>query len=423
MTKKTPKKIGNDDRLDTDLESKDHDIIKDDINELNNLTELDDIAELDSIVELDDIAELDDIVELDNIAELDEINEINNLDEIQNLAELDNLDELDDSDDIDETESINELDVLDELESLELIPTDIQSVEPIDILDNIEKQDKIDDKKSYVNNDITAQYYKNIAQYKPLTLEQELVLGRKIKKGDKNALMELLLANLKFVVSIALKYKNTSVPIPDLINQGNIGLLEAAKRYKPEKKVKFITYAVWWIRQSIISCLSDNIGSVKLSLKHSSLLYKINATSERLTKELKRAPHNDEIAAQLNVSEEQVDAIYRVSKGTLSLDSPISGDNDTSFIDSLEDKGMSTEDLLIQNMLKVSLHDIVSELDEREGKIIALRFGLDGEDSLTLEEVGQKLSISRERVRQLETRALDKLKKKAMKKKLNDYLY
>ena len=399
MTKKTPKKTGNNDRLDTDLKSKDHDTIKDDFNEIN---------------------------ELDNIDELNDLEELNNLDELNDLEELNNLDELNDTDDTDEVNElngINELDVLDELENLELVPTDLQNIEPIDILDNIEEQDKIDDKKSYVNNDITAQYYKNIAKYKPLTLEQELVLGRKIKKGDKNALMELLLANLKFVVSIALKYKNTSVPIPDLINQGNIGLLEAAKRYKPEKKDKFITYAVWWIRQSIISCLSDNIGSVKLSLKHSSLLYKINATSERLTKELKRAPHIDEIAAQLNVSEEQIEAIYRVSKGTLSLDTPISSDNDTSFIDSIEDKGASIEDLLIQNMLKVSLHDIVSELDEREGKIIALRFGLDGEESLTLEEVGQKLSISRERVRQLETRALDKLKKKAVKKKLNDYLY
>ncbi len=398
MTKRTPKKNGSDDRLNND-----HDIIKDNSSNV-----------------LDNINELKNTNELDNIDELDNLDELDNVDELDNLDELDNVDELDD---LDELDNVDPIDVLDELENLDLVDSDMQNIGPIDILDNIEQQDKIDDKKSYVSSDITTQYYKNIAQYKPLTLEQELALGRKIKKGDKNALMELLLANLKFVVSIALKYKNTSVPIPDLINQGNIGLLEAAKRYKPEKKVKFITYAVWWIRQSIISCLSDNIGSVKLSLKHSSLLYKINSTSERLSKELKRAPHIDEIAAQLSISEEQIEAIYRVSKGTLSLDTPISNDNETSFIDSIEDKGESIEDILIQNMLKVSLHDIVSELDEREGKIIALRFGLDGEDSLTLEEVGNKLSISRERVRQLESRALDKLKKKAIKKRLNDYLY
>lgn len=289
-----------------------------------------------------------------------------------------------------------------------------------DIIQNIDTL-KILYKETYPE-DVVQLYFKNISAYKPLSLAEEKALGEKIKEGDKEALKKLILSNLKFVVSIAHKYKNTGVPLPDIINQGNIGLIEAAKRYDPEKNVKFITYAVWWIRQAIIHGLSNQTGSVKLPLKQANNLYKINSSKERLTKELKREPTVKEISKASGINEDEIDHLVQASKKHLSLDAATNDEEDNFFIDNLEDENSSVEKAIIEKTMRDAIDEIISYLDEREASIINMRFGMDDGTPKTLEEIGKVLNLSRERVRQLEARAMDKLKKKALKKRLNDFL-
>ncbi|MGA1846528.1 sigma-70 family RNA polymerase sigma factor [Deferribacter abyssi] len=273
-----------------------------------------------------------------------------------------------------------------------------------------------------ISEDGLKNYLNRISQFQPLSKEEEYELGKRIQQGDMKALEKLVLSNLKFVVSIANRYKNTGLPLADIINQGNLGLLEAAKRFDPERGVKFISYAVWWIRQAIIQALAEQSGTVKLPLKQASILYKINEAIEILSKELGREPTPEEIALYLNMDEKDVENVLRVSRNYLSLEAPIKDGEDKSFIDLLESGRKSVEEEIFLNTLKSNIEEIVTELNEREAQIIKWRFGLDGETPKTLEEIGEVLNISRERVRQIEARALSKLRKKALKRKLNDFL-
>lgn len=300
--------------------------------------------------------------------------------------------------------------------------------------DNLEEEDEAEDTGSGsesesesslpapVSETSLKHYLNSISRYKPLTKAQEYALGERIQKGDSDALNTLILCNLKFVVSIANRYRNTGLPISDLINQGNLGLVEAAKRFDHTKDVKFISYAVWWIRQSIIQALAEQSGTVKLPIKQAGILYKINGATEKLNKKLNREPTPRELAEHLAMDEADIENVLRVSRNYLSLEAPIKEGEDRSFIDLLESGSKDIEEDIISKTLKTALDDIVDELDERESQIIGWRFGLNGEAPKTLEEIGELMQISRERVRQLETRALAKLRKKAMKNKLQDFL-
>ncbi len=269
--------------------------------------------------------------------------------------------------------------------------------------------------------DTLSLYFKNISNYKHLTQEQEYELGVRIKAGDTEALKELVLANLKFVVSQANKYKNTGMPLIDIINQGNIGLLEAAKRFEPDRNVKFITYAVWWIRQAIIHGITEQSSSVRLPIKQANMLYKINVAKDRLTKELQCEPSYKEISEATGIEVTDITNIMLASKNDVSLNAPISTNDEVTYLDNLE-ANTNVEDEFIDKNLRESVDEIISELDEREFEIISYRFGLNGSQNKTLGEIGDKLGISRERVRQLEIKILNKLKKKALRKQLNDYL-
>lgn len=282
--------------------------------------------------------------------------------------------------------------------------------------------DLVTDLNDSTSEDALQQYFKNISVYKPYTHEEEVELGYKIQQGDKEALKKLILANLKFVVSIANKYKTQDVPLLDLINQGNIGLLEAAKRYDPTKGTKFITYAVWWIRQAIVQALNEQGGAIKMPIKHTAYLYKINSATEKLTKELGRAPSIEDISKAASIPAEEIEEVLMASKSYLSLDNYIGNDEDKTFLDSIEDESSNVEQVIIAKTLKSSIDEIISSLDPREAEIIMKRYGFNGEEPATLEELGDSMGVSRERIRQLESRALEKLKKKALKKKLNDYL-
>ncbi len=294
--------------------------------------------------------------------------------------------------------------------------------ELLEDLDISESPENLEIAISSLTDDSIKDFINKIDKFKPLTREEEYELGKRIQQGDQEALNRLILSNIKFVVSMANRYKNTGVSLSDLINQGNLGLVEAAKRFDPDKGVKFISYAVWWIRQAMIQLLAEQSGTVKLPIKQASLLYKINEAIETLSKQYHREPTSEEISEYLKIPKENVENILMVSRNYLSFESPIKDGEDRTFLDLMESKAIKVEDEVINQTLKDTLQSLIQELDEREANILRMRYGLDGETPMTLEEVGNLLKISRERVRQIEARALSKLRKKAIKKRLQDYL-
>lgn len=267
-------------------------------------------------------------------------------------------------------------------------------------------------------------YLKEISKISLLTRQQEIDLAKRIQKGDQEALQQMVEANLRFVVSIANKYRACGISLLDLINEGNIGLIEAAKRFDHTKGVKFISYAVWWIRQAIMQALAEQCGSVRLPLKQAGLLYKIRAKHEAMSKEMGKEPPTYDLAKALGMKESEVEEIMRVSRKALSLESPIGEDSDTSYVDLMTADNIPPVDhQLIKESLTDEIEKLLSDLSEREERVIRMRFGIGSEGPLTLEKVGEKLGLSRERIRQIEKKAKKKLLKKAKGRLLSDYLH
>ena len=266
-------------------------------------------------------------------------------------------------------------------------------------------------------------YLQEISKLPRITADEEKKLGARIRRGDREALKKLVEANLRFVVSFAKKYRGCGLSFLDLINEGNIGLIEAAKRFDPKKNVKFITYAVWWVRQSIIHALSDQSGSFRLPQKQANLLYRIGKTISTLTLELERHPSPDEIAARLEIPVEEVLSLLRVADDNVSLSTVIDEEHDFHLSDKLEQDMMPSADLLLlKSSLKTLLHAALDELDPKEERVVKLRFGLDGEEPKTLKEIGEMMSLSRERIRQIEAQALEKLNRSQKCQQLRGYL-
>ncbi|WP_297886946.1 RNA polymerase sigma factor RpoD/SigA [Sulfurihydrogenibium sp.] len=268
-------------------------------------------------------------------------------------------------------------------------------------------------------------YMQQMGKHPMLSPEEEKELAIRAKKGDKEALKKLIEGNLRFVVSIAKNFMGWGVPLTDLIAAGNLGLIEAAKRFDPEKNVKFISYAVWWIRQAIMQTIFQQTGALRIPIKESLFIAKVKDTYEKLKEELGREPTEEEIAKELKTSVKKVKNALSIVRQPISLDMPLGegGEEDFTLLDILSKKG--TEDVereLVEETLKKELEGMLNVLDEREREIIKLRYGLEGVEPKTLEEVGEMLGISRERVRQLEQRALKKLKALALKKHLQDFL-
>ncbi len=302
--------------------------------------------------------------------------------------------------------------------------------------------------------ELINQYLKRISKIPLLKPEEEKELARRAKEGDEEALKKLVESNLRFVVSVAKQYIGYGLPFSELIAAGNLGLLEAAKRFDPERGVKFISYAVWWIRQAIMQALSQQTGAVRIPLKQSHLISKIGTVYAELAKELEREPTPEEVAEHLSremiakeltkelgrepteeeveekfkkegygISPEEVERYLQVCRIPLSLDAPVGENEDTFFVDFLSKHGTTeVEESVLQEVLEKEIYDLLDRLPEKERRVIELRFGLRGNEPKTLREIGDILGVSRERVRQLETRALRKLRGLAMKRHLKDFL-
>ena len=266
-------------------------------------------------------------------------------------------------------------------------------------------------------------YLKEISRLPRITPQQERELGARIHQGDGRALQTLVEANLRFVVSYAKRYRGRGLSFLDLINEGNIGLIEAAKRFDPGKGVKFITYAVWWVRQAIIHALSDQSGAFRLPQKQANLLYRIGKAQSHLRTELKRTPSTEEIAKKMEITEKEVTNLLQVSDDNISLSAVIDEEHDFHLSDKLEQETMPSADLvLLKNSLKLLLRNALTELDPKEEKVVRQRFGLDGSDPKTLKEIGEMMSLSRERIRQIEAQALGKLNRSQKCQQLRGYL-
>ncbi len=255
------------------------------------------------------------------------------------------------------------------------------------------------------------QYLKEISQYPLIDRDEEVRLAKAIRKGEEDALNKLVRSNLRFVVSVAKKYQNQGVPLSDLINEGNLGLIRAAHKFDETKGIKFISYAVWWIRQAILQALAEQSRIVRVPLNRAGALHRIGRRSSALIQELGREPTVEEIAEELEISREEVERTLAISQSHLSLDAPVTPGEDNRLLDYLPDQySPGPEDEAYERALKETVEDSLSTLKEREAKILRLYFGLDDQEPMTLEEIGALLGITRERVRQIKEKALLRLR-------------
>jgi RNA polymerase primary sigma factor len=279
-------------------------------------------------------------------------------------------------------------------------------------------------KKPYTREDQSLdRYLQEIGEVGLLTAPEEVDLARLIKQGSQDALEKLTKANLRFVVSVAKQYQNQGLSLGDLINEGNLGLIKAAKRFDETKGFKFISYAVWWIRQAILQALAEQSRIVRLPLNRVGALHKIGKTSSGLEQEFGREPSANEIADELEMSPFEVMDTLKISSRHLSLDAPFNDGEDNRLLDVLEDKFQpSPDEKLISDSLKAEIVKALSTLTDREAEVISLYFGINRDHSLTLEEIGEKFKLTRERVRQIKEKAIKRLRHASRSKPLKGYL-
>ena len=289
--------------------------------------------------------------------------------------------------------------------------------------DNKELLDDSTLTKDLTINDPVRMYLKEIGQIKLLTMEQELELADRIAEGDQEAKNILAEANLRLVVSIAKRYVGRGMLFLDLIQEGNIGLMKAVEKFDVSKGYKFSTYATWWIRQAITRAIADQARTIRVPVHMVETINKLARIQRQLTLELNREPSEEELAQKMGTSVEKIREIYKISQEPVSLETPIGEEDDSHLGDFIKDESnMSPEEYATNEMLKDEISDVLLTLTEREEKVIRLRFGLEDGKSRTLEEVGQLFGVTRERIRQIEAKALRKLRHPSRSRKLKDYL-
>lgn len=299
---------------------------------------------------------------------------------------------------------------------------------------DLEKEEELSDEELAItpenvdsfSDDSVRLYLREIGKIPLLTPEEEAKLAQRIVKGDKKAKDKMVESNMRLVVSIAKRYGGRGLDFLDLIQEGNTGLLRAVDKFDPDKGFKFSTYATWWVRQAITRAIADQARTIRIPVHMVETINKVLRTTRRLTSELNREPTNEEIAKALDMEPEKVDYVMRIKQDIASLDASVGreGDDEDSVLgDFVEDEERdSPEDSAANQILKEQLSEIIATLTDREQKIIRLRFGIGGGRPHTLEEVGNEFDVTRERIRQIEAKALAKLRKNKETKKLHEYL-
>jgi RNA polymerase primary sigma factor len=281
------------------------------------------------------------------------------------------------------------------------------------------KQKKVDNRPKQS----IEKYLEEIGGFTPLPPAEEIELTRRIRKGESKALDKLVKANLRFVISVAKEYQGQGLPLQDLISEGNLGLIKAAQRFDETRGFKFISYAVWWIRQSILQALAEQSRVVRLPLNRVGAINKVGRVLERLEKEYGREPSMSEVADTMEMTDYEVADVLKTSARHLSLDEPFKEDEGNNLLDVLEsDKYAPPDDSLMQESLKEEIDKVLVTLKPREAEIIRLYFGLEGDRPLTLEEIGEHFQLTRERVRQIKEKALRRMRHRSRLEPLRKYL-
>lgn len=268
-------------------------------------------------------------------------------------------------------------------------------------------------------------YLQEISKFDLITPEEEVELAQRVRDGDEIALNRLTKANLRFVISVSKQYQNQGLSLSDLINEGNLGLIKAAQRFDETRGFKFISYAVWWIRQSILQAIAEHARIVRLPLNKIGSINKVNKAFSKLEQQYERKPSTDELAEELEVSVKDVEKSMKISSRHMSMDAPLSKDDETS--NNMYEVFASSDDTrpdgeILQKSLKDEIERSLSTLAPREAEVVKLYFGIDQRYPLTLEEIGEKFDLTRERVRQVKEKALRKLKQRSRSVLLKDYL-
>ncbi|MED9956553.1 MAG: sigma-70 family RNA polymerase sigma factor [Segatella copri] len=278
--------------------------------------------------------------------------------------------------------------------------------------------------KSITNRESASldKYLQEIGHEELLTTDQEVELAQRIRKGDKRALERLTKANLRFVVSVAKQYQNQGLSLPDLINEGNVGLIKAAEKFDETRGFKFISYAVWWIRQSILQAIAEQSRLVRLPLNQVGSVNKITRELNKFEQEHERKPSVDEIAERVDLPEDKIADAMKANSRHVSMDAPIADGEDSSMIDYLSGDSSNTDRELAIESLKAEVSRILKLLTDKEQKVLRAFFGIDGSPEMTLDEIGEKYNLTRERVRQIKEKALRRLRHNTKNKLLKSYL-
>ncbi len=279
--------------------------------------------------------------------------------------------------------------------------------------------------KSITNRETASldKYLQDIGREELITAEEEVQLAKRIKQGDMVALEKLTKANLRFVVSVAKQYQNQGLTLPDLINEGNLGLIKAAKRFDETRGFKFISYAVWWIRQSILQALAEQSRIVRLPLNQVGSLNKIAKEKSKLEQKYERVPMADEIAQSMDLPEDKINTAMKISSRHVSMDAPLVDGEDTSMIDVfINEDAPETDDYLMKESLIREIRRSLATLPEKEREVVTFYYGIGRNHGMTLEEIGAEFELTRERVRQIKEKAIRRLKQKSRSKLLKAYL-
>ena len=339
------------------------------------------------------------------------------LDKIEDIDKMEDIDKIDDLDKIEDIDSIANLEGLEGLEGMDNL--DLEPIDDDDVA--VDADTSVDDSNGV--DDSVKMYLKEIGKIDLLEPEEERIIAQKMAEGDEDAKETLINSNLRLVVSIAKKYMNRGLSLLDLIQEGNIGLIKAVDKFDYTKGFKFSTYATWWIRQAITRAIADQARTIRIPVHMVETINKLTRIQRQLVQDLGREPTTEELAEAMGMEPAKIREIQKISQDPISIDKPVGEEEDSHLVDFISnDELAAPEEEVARNLLKEDLIKALGTLTERERKVIELRFGLKDGVPMTLEQVGKKLGVTRERIRQIEAKAIRKLSRASSSKKLEGYI-